>query len=115
MTIKIVAGEDTYNLIQHLKQNAIPKKDGNFDSESLSKFQEKVARNGFLGAQIVKSNYGYSVRYDSGLQNWGLLASSRAGTLDGSITAAIKFCEAWVAQSPSTRYAWVMDYEALGV
>ena len=115
MTIKIVAGEDTYNLIQHLKQNAIPKKDGFYDSERLSTFQEKVAKNGFVGAQIVKSNYGYSVRYDSGLQNWGLIASARAGSVDGSWEDAARFCRDWVAQDPSRRYAWSMDYVELGV
>lgn len=115
MTIKIVAGEETYNLLQTLKQNAIPKIDGLYNSEQLCKFQEKIARHGFIGAQIVKSIYGYSVRYDSGLQNWGIIAAAKHGQLDGSFEDAAKYAEYWVSLDPTRRYAWVMESETQGV
>lgn len=52
--------------------------------------------------EIVQSIYGQSVRYDSGLQNFGLVLSGRGITLD----EAEAFCRDWVAQDPEHRYAW---------
>lgn len=79
---------------------------GTWDSSTLCRWQESVARRGVLGAELVQTAYGVSVRYDSGLQNFGLLASSRAGQVDGSREAAVAFAEKWVAADPQRRYAW---------
>lgn len=108
--MKILAGEELYNQIQEAKRAQVRHTGAGYDSEQLCKFQEKMARF-VLGAQVVKSIYGYSVRYDSGLQNWGLIASAKSGSLDGSLEAAIKFVEDWVALSPSSRYAWISEYD----
>jgi hypothetical protein len=77
-----------------------------YESEGLCALQREQAARGLLGAEIVVSNYGHSVRYDSGLQNFGLLASARSRQLDGSLEAAVQWCETWVAQDPARRYAW---------
>jgi len=77
----------------------------------LIKAQETQAKRGILGAQLVRSMYGWSVRYDSGLQGWGLLASTRSGQLDGSFKAAVEWAENWQAQDPARRYAWASRRE----
>jgi hypothetical protein len=77
-----------------------------YDSESLCAVQRDESAKGILGAEIVVSNYGCSVRYDSGLQDFALLASSRLKQIDGTIEAAEAWCRDWVAKDPGRRYAW---------
>lgn len=77
------------------------------DSESLCAHQRRMSGMGYLGAEIVKSNYGYSVRYDSGLQDFGLLAGSRSGPLDGSYDDAVRWAIEWQARDAGRRYVWV--------
>lgn len=77
-----------------------------YNSSQLCELQREQSRSGIIGAEIVQSNYGYSVRYDSGLQDFGLLASSRSKQIDGTLEAAVNWVNNWVAQSPGKRYAW---------
>lgn len=102
----IVAGEELIARMEAEQRALVPETGRGFASEQLCELQRKQARRGLLGAEIVQSNYGYSVRYDSGLQNWGLLASSKSGQLDGSWDAAVAWVKSWVAQDPDRRYAW---------
>lgn len=104
---KIVAGAELLASMRAAR-DAIPegRYPGTRDSEALCALQRKEAGRGILGAVIESSLYGYSVRYDSGLQNFGLLASSKSRELDGSLEAAQAWCRSWVAEDPSKRYAW---------
>lgn len=102
----IVAGDELLVAMEAEQRAMVPETGRGFASEHLCELQRKQARRGILGVEIVKSNYGYSVRYDSGLQNWGLLASSKSRQLDGSFEAAAAWATAWVAQDPERRYAW---------
>jgi hypothetical protein len=77
---------------------------GYFNSEQLCDLQIKRSQRGICEVEIVKSNYGYSVRYASGLQDFGLLRGAR-GAADPSFEAAKKFCEDWVAADPTRRFA----------
>lgn len=79
---------------------------GYYNSEMLCAVQRLHSARGILGVEIVCSNYGHSVRYDSGLQNFGLLAGSRSGTLDGTLEHAERYAREWVAADPARRYAW---------
>jgi hypothetical protein len=80
---------------------------GNSDND-LCAAQRRQAQAGREGVEICPSIYGWSVRYDSGLQNFELVASCRYGTsVDGTRTDAIRFATEWVNQSPKTRYAWM--------
>ena len=79
--------------------------------EALTTVQEKHAARGVLGAQLVQSMFGWSVRYDSGLQGWRILAGVRNGMLDGSFKAAVEWAERWVARDPERRYAWASRRE----
>lgn len=72
--------------------------------EDLCWLQRIDAQSGILGVEIVQSIYGHSVRYDSGLQNFGLVAPARS--LGGTLEAAETFCRTWVAHDPTHRYAW---------
>jgi hypothetical protein len=112
-----IAGQDLYESMQAERTAAIEASGipyGYGRSEVLCRVQEKQAGRGLTGAQIVRSMYGFSVRYDSGLQNWGLLKSAR-GSSDPSLEAAKQFCLDWVAQAPNSRYAWMSEGEAEGV
>jgi len=102
----IVAGNELFDAMEAEQRAKVPQTALGFASEQLCELQRKQARSGILGVEIVQSNYGYSVRYDSGLQNWGLLASSKSRQLDGSFEAACKWAIDWVAQDPNRRYAW---------
>lgn len=102
----IVAGDELFDALEAEQRATVPETGRGFASEQLCKLQCKQAKRGILGAEIVKSNYGYSVRYDSGLQNWGLLASSKSGQLNGTFEDAVRYVRDWVAQDPDRRYAW---------
>ena len=100
----IIAGAEVINAMNEEKAAAVAKNElGHFRSEQLCALQRKQAGRGYIGVCIVKSIYGYSVRYDSGLQDFGLLRSARCG--DGSFKQAAEFCIAWAARDPSRRYA----------
>lgn len=107
--MNVVAGLELLTALQIERERSVPMMARGYDSDALCALQRKQASRGILGAEIVKSIYGYSVRYDSGLQNWGLLASAKARQIDGSYDAALKWVTEWVAQSPTTRYAWTRE------
>lgn len=103
----IVAGEELVDALTAEQQALIPQDgQGYFKSEPLCRLQQEQAARGIVGAEIVRSVYGNSVRYDSGLQDFGLLASSRAGMLDGTLGDAIRWATEWVSRDPAKRYAW---------
>ena len=106
VTKQIIAGQDLYATLQAEREARVAKVGNLYKGEPLCRLQEQQAGRGVLGAELVLSRYGWSVRYDSGLQNWGLLASSRSGMLDGTLEAAVAWATAWVAQDPQRRYAW---------
>lgn len=105
MVMVFVAGGDLYETMQTEKRALVEQTAVGFNSEQLCALQRKQAGRGITGAQIVKSMYGYSVRYDSGLQDWGLIRPAR-GASDPSLEAAEEFCREWVAAAPAHRYAW---------
>lgn len=102
----IVAGEALVDEMTAKRKATIPHNGFGYDSEKLCELQRNEAARGIRGVEIVRSNYGHSVRYDSGLQNFGLLAGSKSGQLDGTLEDAIRYAKAWVAADPNRRYAW---------
>lgn len=102
----VVAGYELLAAMEAETDAVVADRNGYRDSEQLCELQQKQARRGIVGVEIVESNYGCSVRYDSGLQNFGLVASSRSGQLDGSIEDAERFARDWVSRDPERRYAW---------
>ena len=118
--ICVVAGGELLARLEAEKVARVPRNDRGFASEPLCALQAEQAGRGILGAVIVKSIYGHSVRYDSGLQNFGLLAGSRSGQLNGSFEDAVRYARAWQAEDPERRYVTCPDscrdeLEALGV
>lgn len=79
---------------------------GCYESEALCRWQSEQRQRGFRSVEIVCSIYGHSVRSDTGLDNFMLLASSRCGDVDGTLADAIRWAAEWCAQDPSKRYAW---------
>jgi len=102
----IIAGVDLVKKVQAEKKAAVRQTGAGYASEDLCAFQRRQAGAGLLGVEVVMSNYGCSVRYDSGLQNWGLLASARRKDIDGTVEAAEAWVRKWVAEDPAHRYGW---------
>lgn len=95
-----------------------------YASDELCILQREQSARGIMGAEVIhfsgspqttmhpEQKPQSSVRYDSGLQNFGLLATTRSGTLDGTLENAERWAAAWVAQDPEHRYAWRRKTEA---
>lgn len=102
----IVAGSELIDALTAEQVARVPYGCGGFKSEELCILQREQSARGIIGAEVVNSNYGCSVRYDSGLQNFGLLASSRAKQVDGTLADAERWASEWVSKDPKRRYAW---------
>jgi len=98
---RIVAGQAAHDQWEAAKKQAMA------NGQTLVEVQEQQSYAGRVGAELVHSLYGWSLRYDSGLQNFDIIASSRRGDLDGTLEDAIKYAERWVAHDRTKRYAWV--------
>lgn len=79
---------------------------GHVRSDLLCTLQRSEFRAGIQGAEICRSHYGFSVRSDSGLNNFALLASSRSRQVDGTYEDAVRWATNWVEQDPEHRYAF---------
>lgn len=101
-TREIVAGHDVVATLDTLRAKMVATSGPYLESESLCAYQREMAGRGFLGAEIVQSLYGYSLRYDSGLQNWGLIATARS--LGGTLEDAVTYAQKWQAADPLRRY-----------
>jgi hypothetical protein len=100
----IVAGHDLVDAME-TEQKATCRFTGfGYNSDDLSVLQGEQSRRGIRGVEIVGCIGGYSVRYDSSLQNFGLLATSR--DLGGTLESAEQFARNWVGQDTARRYAW---------
>lgn len=102
-----VAGQDVADKIAALKAKMVlPSltRPGCYDSETLCAFQSDVSSAGYIEAEIVESNYGFSVRYASGLQNFGLIFSAKAKQVDGTYEGAVAAAQKWQQTDPEHRY-----------
>lgn len=100
---EFLAGQDVAAAIAARRLTLPAKGSRNYD-EALCALQRTESALGYLEAQIVESNYGYSVRYASGLQNWGIIYSSRSKQVDGTLEDAIAKAREWQAVDPRRRY-----------
>jgi hypothetical protein len=104
----IVAGSELVDSLEAEQKSRVPMTEGgHYESEALCRLQSEQDRRGIIGITLTESIYGWTVRYDSGLQNFGILAGKRQGNLDGSFTSAVEFAKKWVAEDPSRRYCWM--------
>ena len=104
--MKIIVGEAVYQAECERKVAALGDQPP-YTSEALCRWQVQEHRSGIRAAEIVLSNYGYSLRHASGLDNFGLIRSARSGALDGTLDAAVAAAKAWCAQDPLRRYAYI--------
>lgn len=107
---EIVAGQTVVDGLRQARQQTVrPSSDrlGCFDSADLITQQCREAAAGIVGVEICVFSSGCSVRYDSGLQGFGLLASAKRGNIDGTYEDAARWASAWQAQEPTKRYVWV--------
>lgn len=96
----IFAGEDVARFVyEDAQRRATPgNRPGTLESESLVRIQRERAQLGFLGARLHATIHGWSVRYDSGLQDFGILHRATG------YEAAIAWGQDWVMRDPSRRY-----------
>lgn len=99
----VVAGNDVYTAQQARKAAALGVHQ-RYNSTALCNWQEAEHNRGIVEAEIVMSMYGYSLRYASGLLNWGLIASCRSGELDGTYECAVARARRWAVVDPNRRY-----------
>lgn len=64
-------------------------------------------RLGYVEAEIVRSIYGYTLRYASGLFNFGLIA--RAREIGGSYEQAVEYARTWCSKDPVHRFVTTLD------
>jgi len=100
--LKFIAGETLWNTlqaekIQKVSQNAA----GYFCSRELIQLQSDWSYRGIVGAELIESMHGWTVRYDSGIQNWSLIAA------DMTKGEVIEYAMSWVAMDPTRRYSYV--------
>lgn len=100
----VVAGRELIAALDAEKKARCAHTGAGYNSDQLCTVQSEHAGRGILGAEVVCSRRGHSVRYDSGLQEFGLLARSQE--LGGTLEAAEAWVCNWVAQDPARRYAW---------
>jgi len=105
----VIAGQGLYAQLQAETEARVPKIGNLYESEALCTLQQEQGRRGILGAHLIPSLYGWSLRYDSGLENFALIAGSRRGDLDGSYADCARAAKNWVDADPARRYAWVME------
>lgn len=115
-TTRIIAGQELHDALQREKEERVPHStkpglEHCYASEPLCEWQSELSRRGILPAHLVDSIYGWSVRYASGLQDFGIIASARMGIVDGSLADAERFARKWVAEDPARRYVYVQEYE----
>lgn len=107
--MRIVAGEALVDALAAEQVAHVPQTGFGFEREALCGLQREQSARGILGCEVIQSSYGCSVRYDSGLQDFGLLAGSRSGLLDGSLADAERWATEWVNRDPQRRYAWTRN------
>lgn len=104
MELIVIAGQDVCSRMREARA-ALPKiGEPGWHPELLTNLQIREARRGLVGAEMVKSMYGWSLRYNSGLQNFGLIAGSRSGQLNGTWEDCERYAKEWQAQDPLHRY-----------
>ena len=81
----------------------------------LCALQESQSARGYLPAELVKSIFGWAVRYASGLQSRGILFGYRITGRKASREEAIAWGKAWAAQDSDNRefYARKSDLEGV--
>jgi hypothetical protein len=103
MSEYVVAGKGAYEAREARKITYMGVVTGP-DSDKYTRFLESEAACGVTEAIIRLTNYGYSLRYASGINGFGLIASARNGTLNGSYEDALEYAEKWCSESPDNRY-----------
>lgn len=100
---EIIAGREVFEAREARKAAALgDTPPTGFRSETLCQWQRSEAKLGIVEAEIVKSIYGYGLRYASGLNNFGIIA--RAQEIGGSLEDAIAFAKSWQAADASRRF-----------
>lgn len=73
------------------------------ESKSLCQMQEEQSARGYLPAELVLSLKGWTVRYGSGLQGFGILRKADSFNPE----SALQWARHWAAQDPTKREVYV--------
>ena len=105
--MNFVAGKEVWDGLVAEKEATVSRNpQGFYASRELIALQSRQHTLGYRGVQLVESLYGWTVRADSGLDSFNLLAGARSGALDGTWESAVMWAQAWCRELPTHRYAW---------
>ena len=104
-----IHGLNVYNKYREMLSAATESRRAVRGSEALPDAQIALSRAGFIEATIVRSLYGYDVRYASGIYEWGLIYSSRGGQLNGTLEDAMAKAGEWQRIQPHRRFVTISD------
>lgn len=81
----------------------------------LCQAQRDLSAIGFVQLELVRSLYGWSIRYRSGLQNFALFSPSvdriKRAIGDASIERKLEIAQAWVQARPDLRSVVLRSFE----
>lgn len=101
MALKFIAGQEVWDAMTAEKDQKVSKTDRGYNSRELIALQGEWANRGILGATIMETFHkGWSLRFDSGIQNFGIIDICPT-------REAIEYrAKAWVAVNPANRYVF---------
>lgn len=103
--IALIAGHDVYAAIMRELTARCPKlPSGKYDARALATMHAQQSVRGFLGAEVRRCVFGWGLYYDSGLQNFGFIAS------EPSREAIEALAVRWAASDPLFRYVWTWNH-----
>jgi len=102
---KVIIGQDVADKVALLRSIVVKSN----DIEYISRFQTLADIIGYREAELVESDDGWSVRHASGLQDFALISSSRAGQVDSSFEGAVAAAKLWADYDPKHRYVTLWE------
>ena len=100
-TSEILFGQEVWERETARIAATVPSTGLGYNSEALCRAQ--IASD-VTAAHIVKTIYGHSLRYASGLQNFGIIARFPPG--EPSLQQALDYARTWQAADPTRRYVY---------
>lgn len=99
--MSIMFGQEVHEAEVARIESLVPSHGGLYESEALCRAQESSS---VTAARVVKTIYGHSLRYASGLDGFAIVASFRTNEWVESLKLVEHYAEYWQAQAPTRRY-----------
>ncbi len=114
MARNVIIGQFVVTALDEEKELLVPKIGACYRSEELCRLQASQANRGYLGAEMCRSIYGWTLRYRSGLQNFAIIerfpVSAHGGDWDKSLAACKAYAVRWANEDASKRYVEISNF-----